>query len=83
MHVFLSVESSLKSKKCVTFFRSHQDLQKETNNCSTALKNFRKLHLKFHRAFSRLLLMLRAGIFFQISLMNYVIFLWQALLESF
>lgn len=67
MHVFPSVESSVKSNKCLTFFRSNEDLQTDTNNCSIVLKNFKQFHLKFHRVFSRLLLMLWTRIFFQIS----------------
>lgn len=27
------------------FFRSHQDLQTDTNNCSIVLKNFKQFHL--------------------------------------
>lgn len=45
IYVFPSVESPVKSNKCLMFFRSHQDLQTDTNNCSIVLKNFKQFHL--------------------------------------
>lgn len=67
VYVFPSVEFSGISNKCPMFFRSHQDLQTDTNNCSIVLKNFKQFHLKFQRVLPRLLLMLWTRIFFQIS----------------
>lgn len=45
IYVFPSVESPVESNKCLMFFRSHQDLQTDTNNCSIVLKNFKQFHL--------------------------------------
>lgn len=51
MHVFPSVESSVKSDKGLMFFRSHQDRQRDTNNCSIVLKNFSSFILNFTEYF--------------------------------